>query len=211
MKGAEISSFFYAFTFLQYEYIYVVIDQKTLLMQKTLEQLRFPIGHFESPAEITQEHIQKWIEEIQTLPDRLIQLTESLDNNQLETPYRPGGWTIRQTIHHIGDSHTNSYIRFKWTLTEDKPIIKAYFEDRWAELFDTKDAPIELSLFYIKALHAKWVYLLKSLNEEQLSRSFIHPETNEEVSLKKNIGIYAWHGNHHYAHIENILSEKGWL
>ena len=113
-------------------------------------------------------------------------------------------------VHHVFDSHHHSYTRFKWALTEDKPVIKAYYEDGWAELFDTKMAPIAISLLHLKAVHEKLVYLLKGLSDKDLNKIFIHPETNSEVSLKKNIGIYAWHSNYHYAHIENAIKRNNW-
>lgn len=174
------------------------------------EQLKYPIGKANIPAEITSKYIESCISIIEEHPRKIEKLIQNLSEEQLETRYRPEGWTIRQVVHHLGDSHTNSYIRFKWTLTEFKPTIKAYYEDRWANLSDTKYGPIELAMAYLKALHAKWVYLLKTLTEEDLNRSFIHPETNSEVSLKKNIGIYAWHCEHHYQHINQLLIRKGW-
>ena len=176
-----------------------------------MEHLKYPIGQVNIPAEITLKNISNWISDIENFPNRLENLVQNLSEEQLNTPYRNGGWTVRQTIHHCGDSHVNSYVRFKWTLTEDQPTIKAYYEDRWAELFDTKEAPITLSLHFIRALHAKWVYLLKRLNEDDLNKVFIHPESGDLVSLKKNIGIYAWHCNHHYAHIDNLLKRKNWI
>lgn len=173
--------------------------------------LKYPIGHVNIPSEISKEQISLWIADIEKFPVKLERLTQNLSEEQLNTPYRKDGWTVRQTIHHCGDSHVNSYIRFKWTLTEDKPMIKAYYEDRWAELFDTKDAPIHFAIDFIKALHAKWVYLLKGLNDDELNKTFMHPESGDSVSLKKNIGIYAWHCNHHYAHIENLLIRNDWI
>ncbi|MDN3643730.1 putative metal-dependent hydrolase [Lutimonas halocynthiae] len=175
-----------------------------------LEQLKYPIGKAKIPEEITEIDIQKWIKILDSFPRKMRLITQKLSDEQLDTPYRDGGWTIRQVIHHVVDSHYNSYIRFKWTLTEDKPVIKAYHEDRWAELNDYK-APIELSLTALESLHAKWVYLLKGLSKEELKRVFIHPDTNEEVSLEKNIGIYAWHSKHHYTHIGNLLIDKDWF
>ncbi len=147
-----------------------------------MEHLKYPIGQVNIPEDISEKNIENWISDIETFPSKLKNLVKDLSEEQLNTPYRNGGWTVRQTIHHCGDSHVNSYIRFKWTLTEDKPIIKAYYEDRWAELFDTKDAPIELSLNFIKALHAKWVYLLKGLSQDDLNTVFIHPESGDAVS-----------------------------
>lgn len=175
-----------------------------------MEKLKYPIGKPEIPNNISSENIAKWIETIEDFSKRLNKLVSDLSEEQLDTPYREEGWTIRQVIHHCADSHHNSYTRFKWALTEDKPVIKAYFEDRWAELFDSKTAPIQLSLDTLKALHAKWTYFLKRLTQDDLNKSFIHPDGNEEVSLKENIGIYAWHCNHHYAHIEQLLIRKGW-
>ena len=175
-----------------------------------MEQLKYPIGKSNIPNEISSELLTKWITIIEDFPERLKKLVSNLSEEQLDTPYRKEGWTIRQVIHHCADSHHNSYTRFKWALTEDKPVIKAYFEDRWAELFDSKKAPIQISLDVLKALHAKWVYFLKGLTEDELNKSFIHPDGNEEVGLKENIGVYAWHCNHHYAHIEQLLIRKNW-
>ncbi|WP_298546749.1 YfiT family bacillithiol transferase [uncultured Aquimarina sp.] len=168
--------------------------------------LQYPIGEFKCPKTITKEHISDWISDIEELPKKISDLVSDFSEEQLETPYRSGGWTARQVIHHIHDSHHNGYIRFKWALTEDKPVIKAYYEDRWAELFDTKSAPIHLSLDLIKALHAKWVYFLKGLSDNELEKVFIHPEGTVEISLAEDIGIYAWHGNHHLAHLQIVAT-----
>jgi len=178
--------------------------------QLTLEQLKYPIGKTKIPKQITSQHINKWITVLEEFPQKLKDLVKNLNDNQLDTSYRQNGWTIRQVVHHLADSHHNSYTRFKWTLTEDKPLIKVYFEDRWAELHDSKFAPILLSLNTLTALHAKWIYFLKGLSESDLQKTFIHPDGNEEVSLAENIGIYAWHCNHHYAHIENLMIRKSW-
>ena len=175
-----------------------------------LEQRKYPIGKATIPKKITSENVKDWIAIIEEFPEKLAHLVANLSEEQLDTQYREGGWTIRQVVHHCYDSHHNSYTRFKWTLTEENPIIKAYFEDRWAELFDTKSGPIYLSINAIKTLHAKWVYLLKGMSDDDLNSYFIHPEGNEKVTLKENIGIYAWHCNHHFAHIENLLIRKNW-
>lgn len=175
-----------------------------------LNDLRYPIGKFEKPDSITETHLKEWIDVLATFPTRLEKLVGDLTNIQLDTPYRDGGWTVRQVVHHCADSHHNSYVRFKWALTEDTPVIKAYDEQRWAELFDTKSSPIAPSLLHLKAIHAKLVHLLNGLSAEQLNRAFIHPADNSKVVLKENIGIYAWHSNHHYAHIENLLIRQGW-
>lgn len=175
-----------------------------------LEQLRYPIGKFDCPKNITSEQISSWISILEHFPSRLENLVMDLTDKQLDTHYRPEGWTIRQVVHHLSDSHHNSYTRFKWALTEDKPVIKVYYEQRWAELFDTKTAPIEMSINHLKAVHAKLVFLVKGLHISDLDKAFIHPEGNETIMLKENLGIYAWHCNHHYAHIENVLKREGW-
>ena len=175
-----------------------------------MDDLRYPIDQPNIPKNISIKNISEWVTILENFPIRLELLVNNLSEQQLDTTYRDGGWTIRQVVHHCADSHHNSYTRFKWALTEDKPVIKAYYEDRWAELFDSKSAPIKLSLDSLKALHSKWVYFLKGLTEDDLNKHFIHPDGFEDVSLKENIGIYAWHCNHHYAHIENLLKRKGW-
>ncbi|MBO0341702.1 MAG: YfiT family bacillithiol transferase [Allomuricauda sp.] len=178
--------------------------------KEVLEQLRYPIGKFEIPETVTETALEEWISILETLPRRLSNLVTPLSEEQLETPYRPNGWTVRQLVHHISDSHHNSYIRFKWGLTEDRPYIKAYDEKAWAALFDTRTAPIQMSLDHLSAVHAKLVYLLKGLSEKDLERSFIHPDGNNETTLKENIARYAWHSNHHFAHIANLIKRKGW-
>lgn len=175
-----------------------------------MENLKYPIGKFQKKEDITLQDVTIWINELEELPKKFEDLVGKLNDEQLETPYRPGGWTLRQLIHHVSDSHHNSYIRFKWALTEDTPLIKAYDEKEWANLFDTKSAPIEMSLLHLKAIHGKLVYLLKGLTPEQLKRTFIHPENNQETSLEENIGRYAWHGAHHYAHAKNLIESRGW-
>ena len=173
-----------------------------------LSSLQYPIGKFSCPEIISQDQIKTWINEMETLPERIENLIKKFSEHQWNTSYRPDGWTATQLIHHIHDSHHNGYIRFKWALTEDNPVIKAYNEQKWAELFDSKTAPIQLSLDLIKALHAKWAYFLKGLSEDDLKRTFIHPEGNVVISLAEDIGIYAWHGNHHLAHLEIIANTR---
>jgi len=180
------------------------------MKKEALEQLRYPIGKFKIPESISKEDLRQWITVLEELPQRLDEMVSPLTNEQLETPYRPEGWTVRQLVHHISDSHHNSYIRFKWALTEDTPTIKAYDEKAWAELFDTRTAPIQMSLNHLSAIHAKLVYLLKGLSSDDLKRTFIHPDGNQESTLEENIGRYAWHSNHHYAHIQNLIKRKGW-
>ena len=178
--------------------------------KQELEKLRYPIGKYSIPDTISSQQIKEWITVLDELPQQFEELVRPLTETQLETPYRPEGWTVRQLIHHVSDSHHNSYIRFKWALTEENPVIKAYNEKAWANLFDTKGAPIEMSLLHLKAVHTKLVYLLKGLTKEQLKRTFMHPENNQTISLEANIGQYAWHGSHHLAHIKNLIERKGW-
>jgi len=174
-----------------------------------LPDLRYPIGRFEPPAAVTAGQVEAWIGDIERLPADLRAMVEPLSPAQLDTPYRPGGWTVRQVVHHLADSHMNSLVRFKWALTEDRPTIKTYYEERWAELADYAE-PIGLSLDFLDALHRRWVVLLRSLSPADLEREFVHPDTGI-VKLATNVGIYAWHGRHHLAHVENLLRRKGWI
>lgn len=176
----------------------------------SLESLRFPIGKFELPTTITEKHIAQWITDLEELPAKLEALVAPLNNAQLATPYRPDGWTVRQLVHHIADSHHHSYIRFKWALTEETPLIKAYEEKEWSKLKDANEAPITLSLAHLKAVHAKLVYMLKGFSKEDFEKTYLHPEGNVIVSLKENLAKYAHHGNHHYAHIKNLAERAGW-
>jgi uncharacterized damage-inducible protein DinB len=172
-------------------------------MELDIDSLKYPISTFQKPADIDKLQIEDWMRSIAEFPQKLSQEVTGLSEKDLEKQYRPDGWTIKQVVNHCADSHMNSFIRFKLALTEDVPTIKPYYEDRWAELPDSKDFPIESSLQLLKGLHERWVYLLRNLSAEDLERQFKHPETNELISLKTNIGIYAWHGEHHLAHVKN--------
>jgi hypothetical protein len=175
-----------------------------------MEELRYPIGMFEHEGEIAESQLQQWISGIQSMPERLRKAVAGLTEAQLDTPYREGGWTVRQVVHHLADSHMNSYIRFKLALTEEEPVIKPYYEDRWAELSDGLSAPIELSLSLLEGLHSRWTLLLRSLDAESLRRTFYHPESGKLIRLDWNVGNYAWHGDHHIAHIAGLRSRMGW-
>lgn len=170
--------------------------------------LRYPIGKFKVNGKVTTEIIEQWIKEIEELPARLTEAVEGLNDVQLDTAYRTEGWTIRQVVHHIADSHLNSYTRFKLALTECNPTIKLYEEGKWAELPDT-NLPINISLQLIDTLHKRWVYLLRSMTSEDLEKTFYHPEFGD-MKLSVNIGIYAWHGRHHVAHITSLRDRSGW-
>ena len=176
----------------------------------SLEALKYPIGKYKVPDSITEVQLKEWIAILEFLPTKLEKLVGTLSKEQLETAYRPGGWTVRQLIHHIADSHHNSYIRFKWGLTENNPVIKPYLQTEWSNLFDAKNAPIQMSLDHLKAVHAKLVYLLKGLSTEDLQRKFTHPEGSAGTTLAENIGRYAWHGTHHYTHISNLIKRENW-
>lgn len=168
------------------------------------EQLRYPTGKFVPPASYTSEDINGWINDIKELPGKLRQVIMNLNEKQLDTHYRPGGWTLRQVVHHLADSHMNSLIRFKWTLTEDKPVIKAYQQSDWAMLADYR-LPVEPSLKMLEGIHQHLVALFESFNENQWNRYFVHPETGANITLKRNLGLYAWHGKHHLAHITETI------
>lgn len=175
-----------------------------------LEKLKFPIGKFEAPATYTSEYISDKIEEIATFPERIKKETLHLNEEQLDTPYRPGGWTVRQVIHHCAESHMNCFIRIKWALTENNPVIKAYDETLWSELPDNLKMPILPTLNLLEGLHYRLAFIMKNLSETDLEKSFIHPENNSEYRIKQIIGTYAWHGNHHLAHITNLKKYKNW-
>jgi hypothetical protein len=170
---------------------------------------RYPIGkfHFDEPQ--SEEQKGKLIAEIAQAPASLRAAVKDLTPSQLDTPYRDGGWTVRQVVHHVPDSHLNAYTRFKLALTEPEPTIKPYAEDRWADLADTKSTPIEVSLTLLDSLHDRWVRLLRSLGPADWKRSFRHPELGP-VNLEKNLAIYAWHGRHHVAHVTELRKRMAW-
>jgi hypothetical protein len=165
---------------------------------------QYPIGKFVRKNSYTVEDIALSLHQLQILPHRLEQVLTKFTPQQLDTTYRDGGWTARQIIHHLADSHMNAYIRCKWTITESTPVIKAYDEKAWAETMDNQTDPI-LSLKFLEALHSKWVVLLKSLTTTDLQKSFVHPETERQMRLDQLIALYAWHGEHHLAHLNLIL------
>jgi uncharacterized damage-inducible protein DinB len=171
--------------------------------------LRYPAGRFQAPTTISADDRVRLIEEIAQLPQRLRAAVEGLSDAQLATPYREGGWTVRQVVHHLADSHMNSFVRFKLALTEDAPTIKPYKEAAWAETQDARNAPLDPSLALIEGLHERWVALLKSLGDSEYQRVFRHPERGE-MRLDVNLALYAWHCRHHLAHIESLRRRMGW-
>ena len=174
-----------------------------------IDKLKYPIGKFRYPKEINASLIDLWIEDIRSFTDKLKNEVEGLSEDQVKWRYRPEGWNIQQVVHHCADSHMNSLVRFKLTLTEDKPTVKAYFEDRWAELSDSTSVPIEWSLTLLDGLHKRWVHLLKSLEPSDLLKTFIHPESGREIRIDENIALYSWHSNHHLAHVQQAKRYEG--
>jgi len=177
--------------------------------QPDIEALKYPVGKFSFPSSVSPEQRLQWIEEIAATPARLRAAVEGLTAEQLETPYRPSGWTVRQVIHHVPESHMNAYIRFKLALTEDEPTIKPYDEAAWANLPDVAVTPIETSLALLDALHNRWVRLLRRLSEADFARTFRHPALGV-IRLDGNLALYAWHGKHHIAHITSLRERMGW-
>ncbi|MBB6671411.1 YfiT family bacillithiol transferase [Cohnella nanjingensis] len=175
-----------------------------------MDDLRYPIGRFAYEGDVSPAQRESWIRDIATLPEALAEAVNGLTTAQLDTPYREGGWTVRQVVHHVGDSHMNSLIRFKLALTEENPTIKPYEEQLWAELTDTRSLSIEPSLTLISALHLRWVTLLESLSEADYARTFYHPGSGETVRLDRCLGTYSWHGKHHTAHITALRKRMGW-
>lgn len=172
-------------------------------------ELRYPVGKFHAPQVISAADRSQWISEIEHLPSELAEAVGGLSVHHLDAPYRPGGWTIRQVVHHLPDSHMNAYVRVRLALTEETPTIKPYAEARWAELEDAKSGDISLSLNLLNALHARWVILFRSLDEEEFARALRHPE-HGEVKLERLLAMYAWHGKHHLAHITGLRRRNGW-
>lgn len=179
-----------------------------MLTEEPLD-LRYPIGKFNFSAALSAEDIDRHVSEIEILPSLLEIAVENLSGEQLDTPYREEGWTVRQVIHHLPDSHLNAYIRYKLALTEDEPAISTYEEKEWAKLDDVFQTPVKVSLSLLENLHKRWVILLRSLTEEQLERCFVHPELGK-VNIKTSVAHYAWHGNHHLAHIQSLINRMGW-
>lgn len=170
-----------------------------------LEKLKYPIGKFNTPETFSEDNIKNWITDIEQFPSRLNKILLYQSDVELNYRYRPEGWTIKQVVHHCADSHMNSFIRFKLCLTEDVPTIKTYHEDKWAELPDAKDVEISTSLKIIEGLHARWTDLMKSLEPSDLEKQYLHPEKSEPMNLANTIALYAWHCNHHLAHINQAL------
>ena len=174
-----------------------------------MEDLRYPIGKYQ-PQPFSPELLEQWFIDIQFLPQHLENAVQNLDEAQLETPYREGGWTLQQLVHHVADSHMNAYTRFKLALTEDNPVIKPYLEAEWAKLADTEQTPVNVSLTLLHALHLRWIVLLRSITPEQWEWTVVHPEHQRQMTLWFLLGMYAWHGRHHTAHITALRERMNW-
>lgn len=175
----------------------------------SLESLRYPLGRFKTDVRVTPEKRRAWIDELDAQADAVRAAVAGLSDEQLDTRYRPEGWTVRQVVHHIPDSHVTAYLRFKLALTEDEPMVKTFEQDRWAELPDGKTAPVEPSILLLEALHRRWAHLLRSLAPEQFRRAFRHPEWGR-VTIDTALQMYAWHGRHHVAQIRSLRERMGW-
>lgn len=174
-----------------------------------MSELSYPIGKYEPVSELTPERRAELIDDVAQTPARLRAAVAGLDDRQLSTPYREGGWTVRQVVHHVADSHMNCLIRFKLALTEDEPLIKPYAEALWAELDDGRIAPIDVSLAIVDGVHSRWDVVMRAMTPEQFARRFRHPERGT-VTLDDTLALYAWHGRHHVAHITRLSDREGW-
>ena len=173
-----------------------------------LDDLRYPIGKHNVRAPIDAVSVKAAIRDIRELPDHLAAAVAGLNDKQLDTTYRPGGWTVRQVVHHLPDSHVNAYARLKLALTEDVPVIKTYDEERWAELADAR-LPVDPSISLLRGLHARWASLLEGLGEAEFQRELMHPEAGK-FSIAQLTGLYGWHSRHHVAHITSLRTRSGW-
>jgi len=178
------------------------------MSEAELNKLKYPVGTFQNPDQVDESLLAAFILDIESFAERMEVMVQGLDPEQLQWQYRPDGWNIKQVVHHCADSHMNAFIRFKLTLTEDSPTIKPYYEDKWAELADGNANDINMSLTLLLGLHKRWAVLLKSLTSADLEKTFTHPEHGRKITLKENIGMYAWHSNHHLSHVKNALIFK---
>jgi len=170
------------------------------------DDLRYPVGKFAPQQSYTSSDVKSNISRIEKIPADVEKIASTFSSSLWDTPYREGGWTARQVVHHMADSHVNAYIRFKWTLTESTPVIKAYDEKAWAETPETKLDPI-ISISFLKALHIKWTSMLTLINDEDLKKEFIHPDTQKHIPLDRLIALYAWHGEHHLGHLKIVAGK----
>lgn len=178
-------------------------------MSDDLYALKYPVGKFQMPEHLDEAQINQWIEEIDSFPEQLNDLIKDLSIMEMYWKYRPNGWSVKQVVHHCADSHMNSFIRFKLALTEDNPTIRPYYEDRWAAMSDGMLDNVMSSMHILKGLHARWSTLLQNLSGDELNRTFVHPEHGKVITVKENIGTYAWHCRHHLVHIKQAIEGQG--
>ena len=179
-------------------------------MENNMEHLQYPIGRYRKPDACTPEQIQEWIKTLQVLPSWMDACIENLDEKQLQVPYREGGWTIQQVVHHVADSHMNAYIRLKLALTEDNPIIKPYDEKAWAELIDTKLVPVNVSVTLLHSMHRRMVAVLQNMKPGDWDRTYFHPEHKRSFPVWEMVALYAWHSRHHTEHIKQLRERMKW-
>ncbi len=179
------------------------------MTEADLETLRYPLGRFDPRDELSPGDRRELIDRIAAFPEAFRAALDDLDDDQLDTPYRPDGWTLRQVAHHVPDSHLNAYLRFKLAVTEDRPTIRTYEQDEWSTLSDARSLPVGPSLDLLDALHQRWTWWLRTLTEEQWARRFVHPEFGE-MGLDTLLQLYAWHGHHHLAHVTGLREREGW-
>ena len=180
------------------------------MTQTVSSDLSYPVGKFAEPDAYTPERRRLYIEQIAALPANLRAAVAGWDDARLDEPYRPGGWTVRQLLHHVPDSHLNAYVRFKLALTEDEPTIKPYDQDRWSQMADTRVTPVEVSLALLDAVHVRWVNVLRAMSAADFQRAYFHPELGHRVPLDYALAMYAWHSRHHLAHVTELKRRKGW-
>ena len=178
-------------------------------MTTTLDDLRYPVGPYQRPTSLTPDLRQRAIDDLAALPARMREAVAGLDDAQLDTPYRPGGWTVRQVVHHVADSHMNGFTRIKLALTEDTPTIKPYDENAFAALGDMR-LPVPISLSLLEALHARWIAIYAAMAAEQFARAFVHPEHGRAITIEEFTQMYGWHSRHHVAHITALRRRNGW-
>ncbi len=179
-------------------------------MSDSLEQDKYPIGRYKRPKAYTPELLKEWIGVLKVLPLWMDACIENMDAYQLQTPYRDGGWTVQQLVHHVADSHANAYIRLKLALTEDNPTIKPYLENEWAKLDDVQDVPVNMSVTMLHTMHARMVAILAKMKPEQWERTYYHPEHERSIPLWEMVAMYAWHSKHHTEHIRKLRERMGW-
>ena len=179
-------------------------------MENNLEELKYPIGRYSKPGTVSPELMQEWIKVLEVLPLWMDACIENLDEGQLQVPYREGGWTIQQVVHHVADSHMNAYVRLKLALTEDNPTIKPYDEGAWAELADVKLVPVNISVTMLHTIHRRMIVVLRNMEPTDWERTYYHPEHKRDVPLWEMVALYAWHSRHHTEHIRQLRERMKW-